>query len=419
MNQIIRGIVALLTVATSATTLFGSTLYVTPTGAGNKDGSNWANAFAGIQAAVDAADAAYAADGTLHEIIVGDGTYSRVSITNNIALDVRSVNGAAQAVIDGGGTNNCVNVRLSGYTNFGQSPKFTGFTLRNGDVHALVYDRGGGAAGGSLFDCIIEDCVAWMGGGTYNANTMRCVIRRNRTTTYYGGAVYGGLHVNDLIVENNGYYAVIANASLYSSTVADNTARSNSYYFLNDSTARNCILWGNTVNGEACPQDDPSDPKFVGGGDYHLRAGSPALNDGLEDWQTEAYVGLTDLDGNDRVQGAKIDRGCYEAENGQGLVGVLVLASAEGNGSVSPAHSFVNVGATVTITADTSTWHRDVTAWYTNGVVVAGATGNRRRPRSSREAWRGRTRSSRYRRSCRTFCRFGRRRCPGPHPRSG
>ena len=52
----------LVMVATSATTLFGSTLYVTPTGAGNKDGSSWANAFAGIQAAVDYVDAAVAAD---------------------------------------------------------------------------------------------------------------------------------------------------------------------------------------------------------------------------------------------------------------------------------------------------------------------------------------------------------------------
>ena len=108
MNKIIRRIVALLTVATSATTLFGSTLYVTPTGAGNKDGSSWANAFAGIQAAVDAADAAYAADGTLHDILVGDGTYSRVLVSRAFALQVRSQNGAASTVIDGCNTNGCI-----------------------------------------------------------------------------------------------------------------------------------------------------------------------------------------------------------------------------------------------------------------------------------------------------------------------
>ena len=79
----------------AATTAFAD-LYVTPTGAGAKDGSSWANAYAGIQAAVDAADAAYAADGTLHEIIVGDGTYTRVVVSRDFALQVRSVNGAAR-----------------------------------------------------------------------------------------------------------------------------------------------------------------------------------------------------------------------------------------------------------------------------------------------------------------------------------
>ncbi len=53
---------------------------------------------------------------------------------------------------------------------------------------------------------------------------MSCIIRRCDATTSYGGAVYGGSHVNDLIVENNSNYAPIYNASLYSSTVADNTA---------------------------------------------------------------------------------------------------------------------------------------------------------------------------------------------------
>ena len=363
----------------ATTTALAATLYVTPSGAGNQDGSDWANAFAGIQAAVDAADAAYAADGTLHDVLVADGTYPRVALTRDFALQVRSVNGAASTIIDGYGTNNCVDVRLSGYVNFGQQPTFTGFTLRNGNVLGLTYDRGGGAGGGTLVDCVIEDCQGWMGSATYKANTMRCIIRRCSAPTYQGGIVYDGNHVNDLMCGNSGYYALVCNASLYSCTVADNTASSSYQNFLYNSTARNCILWNNTIYNydtdqyEVSAQDDANDPKFVGGGDYRLRAGSPAFDDGLEDWQTEAYVGLTDLVGADRVQGVKIDRGCYE---GTALEGVLVTASAEGNGSVSPAHSFVDVGASVTITADTSTWHRDVTAWKTNGVAVAGATGN-------------------------------------------
>ena len=225
-TQIIRKIVALVAVAGSATTLFGSTLYVTPTGAGNKDGSDWANAFAGIQAAVDAADAAYAADGTLHDILVADGTYTRVVVSRDFALQVRSQNGATSTIIDGYGTNNCVDVRLSGWTDFGRQPTFTGFTLRNGDVRSLRYDRGGGAGGGTLVDCVIEDCRAWMGGGTYQANTMRCIIRRCSAPPYQGGIVYGGNHVNDLMYGNSRDYALVCNASLYSCTVADNAASS-------------------------------------------------------------------------------------------------------------------------------------------------------------------------------------------------
>ena len=91
--------IAIIATVASAALPLRADLYVTPTGAGNKDGSSWANAFAGIQAAVDAvdaADAAYAADGTLHDILVGDGTYTRVLVSRDFALQVRSQNGAAE-----------------------------------------------------------------------------------------------------------------------------------------------------------------------------------------------------------------------------------------------------------------------------------------------------------------------------------
>ncbi|MBQ7190705.1 MAG: hypothetical protein IJR99_14950 [Kiritimatiellae bacterium] len=94
-----KTLIALLALCGTAT--FADTLYVTPAGAGSQDGSSWANAFAGIQAAVDAADAAYAADGTLHDILVTNGVYSRVALSRDFALQVRSVNGAASTIIDG------------------------------------------------------------------------------------------------------------------------------------------------------------------------------------------------------------------------------------------------------------------------------------------------------------------------------
>lgn len=182
------------------TPALADTLYVTPTGAGNKDGSDWANAFAGIQAAVDAADAAYAADGTLHEIIVGDGTYSRVVVSRNFALQVRSQNGAASTVIDGYNTNGCIRCFANGFVT---APTFTGFTLRNGNVDILTGNDnvryGGGAGGGTLYDCIVEDCIANWGGGTYSANTWRCIIRRCTATGGGGACAEGGTHRNTLM----------------------------------------------------------------------------------------------------------------------------------------------------------------------------------------------------------------------------
>ena len=163
MKKMLLTLAALFAAATTAL----ANLYVTPTGAGNKDGSSWANAFAGIQAAVDAADAAYAADGTLHDILVGDGTYSRVVVSRNFALQVRSVNGAASTVIDGCNTNGCIRCYANGSF---RTPTFTGFTLRNGNVDILPDQNGsrygGGASGGTLYDCIVEDCIADWGGGT-------------------------------------------------------------------------------------------------------------------------------------------------------------------------------------------------------------------------------------------------------------
>jgi hypothetical protein len=352
-----------------------STLYVTPGGAGARDGSGWENAFAGIQAAVDAVDAAWVAAqaaGDAYEIpqiLVGDGTYPRVEVTNDIALDVRSVNGAAGTVIDGGGTNNCVCVHV-GYANK-TTPKFTGFTLRNGDTSGIEdwwLQDGGGAAGGTLVDCIIEDCKAYSGGGTYYTDTLRCVIRRCTATGWGGGGVYYGTHRNTLVHDCSTYVAAIYNANLYSCTVADTAAESDYYDVCYNSSRYNCIFWGNLVEGAWAGGNDAEDPMLVGGGDYRPRAVSPCIDGGDDFFAGEEYVGTTDIAGNARVQGAAIDRGCYE---GPGVEGWLVTASADGNGTVSPARVFTNEGATVTIAADTSVFGRAVVQWTTNGATAA------------------------------------------------
>ena len=362
MKQTLLALLA--AVATSATlSAFADTLYVTPTGAGNQDGSDWANAFAGIQAAVDAADAAYLADGTIHDILVGDGTYTRVVVSRNFALQVRSVNGAASTVIDGYGTNGCVFCYASGYKT---APTFTGFTLRNGNVlDNSNYRYGGGAAGGTLVDCVIEDCTAEWGGGTYQANTLRCIFRRCTATGNGGACAEEGTHRNALMCQSTGSSYVTYGVYLYNCTVADNAA--NGYGTIVNTRGRyNCILWDNIARGQPAGENDAEDPKLVGDGDYRPRTGSPCIDGGDDDYADAA--GDYDLAGSARVQGAHIDRGCYE---GTGVPLLVVTAVADGNGSLYPSRVVTNANASVTIRADTSVYNRAVTEWYTNGVLAA------------------------------------------------
>lgn len=358
----------------AAVSASGAELFVTPEGGGAQDGSSWENAFAGIQAAVDAVDAAWMAAreaGTEYEIpaiLVGDGTYGRVVVTNDFALDVRSENGAAAAIIDGGGTNNCV--RCYANWRYPKSPTFTGFTLRNGNARKAGNwneTDGGGAAGGTLVDCIIEDCVGSDGGGTSQSDTVRCIIRRCKATGWGGGGVEQGTHRNTLIHDCETYVAVIYEATLYNCTVADTAADSGYYGVCYNSSTNNCVFWGNTVNGEWADANDAEDPKFVGNGDYRPRAGSPAIDSGDADYAAEA--GDKDLAGNARVQGTAIDRGCYEGPGVEGFIATAAVTA--GNGSVSPAFVLAEAGASVTFTADTSVYGRPVAAWTVNGETAA------------------------------------------------
>ena len=133
---------------------------------------------------------------------------------------------------------------------------------------------------------------------------------------------------------------IFSDATLYNCTVADNActkAPRNTQVF-------NCILWGNSNSNDA------EDPLFVGapGGDYRLRAGSPAMDTGDSNYADEA--GESDLAGNVRVQGEKIDRGCYEGPGVEGLVSFT--ATVEGGGVVTPTYIVTNAPATVMFTAN-------------------------------------------------------------------
>jgi len=222
------------------------------------DGFTKASAVATLQEAVNRA-----VDGDT--VRVADGTYEPV-FTDAKHIVIESANGYKTTVIDGGGTNGCVNV---GYNPSGSFPPtistntvIRGFTLTNGRAF-----HGGGIIGGIAERCLVRNCVAFNegpghsaafvygeGGGAYCSTLRYCTIVEN-TAEFWPGYEWecdpyttGG--------EGGGTYAC---------------------------TLEHCIVWNNTA--EVTPDDDGSlcyvtcfeDPGFVdiSNGDMRIDATSP------------------------------------------------------------------------------------------------------------------------------------------------
>ena len=132
-------------------------------------------------------------------------------------ITVRSVNGAAETVIDGAYTQRCV--KMDGVVD----SVLDGFTLTHG-VTPNGDTLGDKAGGGVLLreyavvqNCIITGNRGQYGGGAacynskfrYEAGTIsNCVIEHNFADTYYGGGVrlaYGGFITHSIIRSNEGF----------------------------------------------------------------------------------------------------------------------------------------------------------------------------------------------------------------------
>jgi len=295
-----------------------------PDDAGN--GRSWATAKKTLQAAINLAAAG-------HKIIVADGVYAPIT-TDNKAITIQSVNGAAVTFIDGGETNRCATLG----TGSGQTRTvLSGFTLTKG----YAYD-GGGVYGGTLNNCTLSGNTAThYGGGANDSILNNCLLSGNRAATG-GGVAYGRLNNCVLTGNSASYYGGgTLGGTLNNCTLAGNSAPNGGGAYGGHSgevcTLNNCIIWGNSPSNYlgsyvtirySCTTPKPSaginnidsDPLFVEGqdegflldgpaiGDYRLQPGSPCINKGSNGY----VVGKTDLDGNPRIQGGTVDMGAYE-----------------------------------------------------------------------------------------------------------
>ncbi|HEX2971648.1 MAG TPA: right-handed parallel beta-helix repeat-containing protein, partial [Tepidisphaeraceae bacterium] len=199
------------------------------------------------------------------------------------------------------------------------------------------------------------------GGGMYNASgspTIRNCIFRGNSSSWYGGGMANDAsspRTTNCVFSNNnastsggGVYNVASSSPVLDNcTFSGNSANSGSAisYSSSSPTITNCIIWGNTsgsyqLSGTGTPTiaycdiqgrvtgtgSIDADPQFLRNpsagrdgkwatadddyGDLRLRSASPAINVGNDAAVPSGIA--TDLAGNPRIAGSKVDLGAYE-----------------------------------------------------------------------------------------------------------
>jgi hypothetical protein len=338
--------------------------------------TSWATAATNIQ---DAVDAAVAGD----EVVVADGNYgaggrdgNRVLVRKPLTL--RSVNGPQFTSIDGG-----ISVRCLYLTN---GAAVSGFSLINGFVNAppptgggggvfcasptasvsncvlhgnravyanrtgYIFGTGGGASGGTLYNCTLDyNSAAGSGGGATGCTLNNCILTGNSASTSSssgganatGGGATGCTLNNCTLAYNsastsgyflNAYGGGAAYSTLNNCILTGNSAVNTIYspYYpptgqgyggaATYCTLNNCIIFSNMVNNcSVCDLDYFcttslcwfSNPLLVASGSLRLEPNSPCINAGNNSYATIA----TDLDGNPRISGGTVDIGAYEFQS--------------------------------------------------------------------------------------------------------
>lgn len=325
--------------------------YVSPQGGHVYPYITWETAARDIQTALDTADPG-------DTVIVGDGAYTTQTVNVNKPVTVRSLNGAAHAVISGLGARRCVTMSspdavLEGFTlTNGMAAAGGGLHLSAGTVRKCVITgnraatAGGGAvlAGGLLERCVVRgnaaldgagiDCV----GGVIDA----CRILQNVSENYGGGVRFnqGGTLLNSLVCQNTANFGGGAycyyGGTLTNCTVANNTAAAGGGVRCHTGGAfHNTIIYHNTggnisynsgasfsfsctTPAEQGPGNIAADPLFINAaaGDYALDGASPCVNAGSNAaWMATAQ----DVAGNPRIIGGSgmkiVDMGAFECTN--------------------------------------------------------------------------------------------------------
>lgn len=396
-------------VAVSAAPARAAEWFVATNGNDAAEGTSWATAKLTIQAGVDAASAG-------DTVWVSNGVYAAGGrtgpgslLTNRVTIDkpiaVQSVHGPEATIIQGSGGWLADDAVRCVY--LGTNATLIGFTLTNGQTR--MYDDnsgggiwseasgvvsnctltgnmafyGGGAHGGTLFDCLLAGNEAEeQGGGARGATLVRCVVRDNFVDMAGGGA--SGCALADCTLIGNVCGAEGGGGADYC-TLVNCTVVSNRGNFAGGvygGEVVNSVVYGNLPTNVpnhanaaftySCTMPAPGgagnvakNPQFVdaGAGNYRLQAGSPCINAG----DNAAVSGDTDLDGNPRIAlgspYGRVDMGAYEYAS-------QVRYVAPNGSDVADGLSWTSAKQTIQAAVDAA-GGGDV-VWVSNGVYAAG-----------------------------------------------
>ena len=278
------------------------TWYVNGTsGSDSYSGTSSSQAKKTIQAAIDVA-----ANGDT--ILVAAGMYAPID-TKDKSLTISGLDDAKKTIIDGFASQQCAVLggrawaEEQGYEKE-QFSTLVGFTLRNGTDGAYWSSSEGAAVrGGVIKRCVITDCNA-LGAVVYASEAHDCLVVKNDAGSAMAVMMHGRAY-NCTIVNNEGDAAW--DNGLLNSVLSDNSGDVYISYGNGFAYPTNCVLQSSLSVGFG---NKVADPKFVdvSNGDYHLASDSPCIDAG-----DNSYVmSETDLDGNVRIVGGKVDVGCYE-----------------------------------------------------------------------------------------------------------
>ena len=385
----------LITLFLTALVASGATYYVVPGGAGSKNGTSWANAYADVQTAIDSASS----DGG-GEVWIAKGTYkhgSEMTMKNNVAIyggfagtetskDQR-VEGN-NTILDGEGKYRVFYNYYTSSNKLTNSAKLDNVTIQNG------YASYGGAgmcnnyASPEITNCTFSgNSASHYGGGMYNDSSSPVLTN----CTFSGNSAGDG----------GGMYNTNSSPILTNCTFTNNSAGSGGgmYNLYSSPSLTNCILWGNTasysgneisnLNSNSNPTIDTciikggkdgiygsdyctfttepitADPKLMPLGNYGgsvktcpVGAGSSAIGAGK-------VVESVTADARGFVRSTTPTIGACEYQN---KLTVASISTSEGYLKYSSSYEFT-LNVNVPDVDGTFTYQ-----WYKDGVAIAGAT---------------------------------------------